>query len=588
MRRVASLLALAACGDPNLTITNEAPTARITSHGDGDPIRAELEVTLEGAVADVDDDANDLLVAWLVDGRIACPASTPDDDGATRCALTLANDATTITLRVEDPWPEVAEASVSPSVIAAVTPTVRLDEPTADGSWWADAPTPLLAVVDDVDDPRESLVLTWKSSLDGPLAGPAHADPSGEALGEVTLTEGVHAITVTATDATGRSASDEVAITVGPPNTVPLCQITAPTAGLVNPEGAILTLVGRVKDDEQPVETLSVTVTSDVDGILGTPTPASDGMVTLHTDALSVGEHHLSLTAEDVRGATCTVERVVRVAAPPTVTWIDPQAGTWPAGPLTLTVVAEDPDGAADALAVSWISSTDGDLGDATPDATGEASLVTGPLRDGQHLLTVTVVDPDGLSATADRAVVMDGRPGAPTVAILPDPADTTDPLTLAVLGASVDPEGDPVDYDIAWTRDGQPVTGLADPARVESSRTAKGETWEATVTPWDAWGPGASATATLTLVNAPPTVAGVVLSPGGLGFLCTGAADDPDGDPVDLVATWWIDGVVQPWTTASVDGSAFESGDVVLCGLTPDDGEDQGERQVSDPMVLP
>ena len=79
----------------------------------------------------------------------------------------------------------------------------------------------------DAEDTVEDLTIDWESSLDGPLNASTIPTSSGLFSSYASLSEGEHALTVT-TDTTGKTGSDSVVITVGPPNSAPTCAITAP------------------------------------------------------------------------------------------------------------------------------------------------------------------------------------------------------------------------------------------------------------------------------------------------------------------------------------------------------------------------
>ena len=69
---------------------------------------------------------------------------------------------------------------------------------------------------------------SWESNLDGTLKVDAEPSDSGEITGFGYLSEGEHAIELNVTDTTGKTGSDSVIISVGPPNSAPSCEITAP------------------------------------------------------------------------------------------------------------------------------------------------------------------------------------------------------------------------------------------------------------------------------------------------------------------------------------------------------------------------
>ncbi len=72
------LLTLACTGsDKNITTTNKAPEAAITSHQDGDGISEGVTVLFTGAVSDSDDSLENLLVTWYAGSEILCPETLP-------------------------------------------------------------------------------------------------------------------------------------------------------------------------------------------------------------------------------------------------------------------------------------------------------------------------------------------------------------------------------------------------------------------------------------------------------------------------------------------------------------------------------
>jgi len=86
----------------------------------------------------------------------------------------------------------------------------------------------------------------------------------------------------------------------------------APESGILDP-GVLLDLTGRVTDGFVDASTLSVAWTSDVDGPLGTSTPATDGTFALPWEGLArtPGPHLLTATFTDACGNTVEDSLVV-------------------------------------------------------------------------------------------------------------------------------------------------------------------------------------------------------------------------------------------------------------------------------------
>ena len=159
----------------------------------------------------------------------------------------------------------------------------------------------------DEEDSAEQLVVYWESSLDG-LLSDVDATPEGDGslLGYGYLTEGEHAIELTVEDTTGKTDRTSVIIEVGPPNSEPLCEITAPMDGAAGPEGDSVQFVATASDVDVPSDMLTVTWSSDKDGELGGSIPTSAGEINFAYSDLSVNQHNITMSVSDEVGATCT------------------------------------------------------------------------------------------------------------------------------------------------------------------------------------------------------------------------------------------------------------------------------------------
>ena len=95
--------------------------------------------------------------------------------------------------------------------------------------------------------------------------------------------------------------------------------------------------------------------------------------------------------------------------------------------------------------------------------------------------------------------------PTAPGVALSPaSPREQGDPLVCRVSSESIDVDGDPVSYSIAWTQNAVPVDADQSDTRagdtISGARLVLGDEWACTVTPSDGTtdGPTGSASATV------------------------------------------------------------------------------------------
>ncbi len=210
----------------------------------------------------------------------------------------------------------------------------------------------------------------WESDLDGVVGTVWDLTIS-------TLTNGTHVISFQVMDGMGAwSAPSTVLVTV---NGIPRCRILdiEPVHAL---EGEVVQLSGAWEDHEDDIT--RVEWTSSIDGLLG-------GGPVLKTSSLSNGTHTITLLVMDGHGiwsepATGTVKVNGRPRS-----WIES------AGPaVTLEGRTVSLSGAAtDDLAVVaylWTSSIDGDLSEM-------AVFSTGDLSPGEHIVTFTALDNEGV-----------------------------------------------------------------------------------------------------------------------------------------------------------------------------------------------
>ncbi|MCB9682320.1 MAG: hypothetical protein H6733_12710 [Alphaproteobacteria bacterium] len=580
-----AVLALA-CTESTLTATNRAPTATIVSPAEGAPLSEGSVILLQGELSDPDNRTTDLTYTWKVAGEVACTGKVPDDDGYVRCEITVPVDVRTleIVLVAEDP----RGSADTDSRVATVTPTeppeATITSPTAGERQYADHPVSLQATVADAEDPETRLAVTWASSLDGPLTvGTGTPDSAGRVGGYATLSEGTHEITVEVTDTTGKTGADSVVVTVGPANTAPTCGITQPTDDALTLLGRDVSMRGTVADDGQPPESLLVTWTSSVDGLLGSSVATTSGDVSLTTNTLSRATHTLTLTVTDDLDVVCTDAVTVRIEGPPDLDLRQPVAdAVFRLGdPVRFEASVTDVESDPTDLIVTWTSDVSGAVAAPAPDATGLVAFQRSDLPAGTHQLTLRAVDPAGMASTRTVPFRVNTPPTTPVVDVGPSTPRTTDPLTASMPTPSTDADGDSVGYTWTWSKDGTPQGGLTGNT-VPASATAKGQTWSLQVVPSDGTHSGLPAQASVTVVNAAPTIGTVIVAPStgvrvGTEVTCSANTNDPDGD--GLTTTYaWTDGsgatlgTGPTWTVPA--GGSVPPGTLVTCTVHVDDSD--------------
>jgi len=579
---ILALLTLTGCPDQSVQAINAAPEAAIVSHGEGDQVLEGYTVSFRGVVDDPDHATADLLVTWLVGGSTACAAASPELDGASTCDIEIDDDGG-ITLEVRDPEGKAASAHVTLEVLATEAPSAEITEPLEGGLYYSDHKVTLAGVVDDAEDDPLNLVVWWESDEDGELDLDTQPDSDGVLSDGAYLSEGEHLLTLTAQDSSGKTGSDSVLISVGPPNSAPGCTITAPSSGGAGPEGTVVSFEATVDDADLPANELLVMWESDKDGELGESTPTSAGGVVYATSALSVATHTITVTVADEIGDACTDHVIYTVGTPPTVSLDLPAGGeVFAQGDLvSFQAQVSDSEDAPTDLDLSWSSSVDGVLSTQGADSTGLAGFTSASLGLGEHAVTLTVTDTADLYATAMVTFTVNGLPSAPVVSLSPDPASTADDLQAVIETASADPDGDAVSYSYAWYLDGV-LSSASTGGSLPALATARDELWAVRVTPSDAYGSGTAGEASLTITNSAPTIASVGLTPDPASesdtLLCTPSGEnDADGDAIGSSTTWSVSGADPGLSSTSLTGSYFDRGDTVRCSVTPSDGSDAG-----------
>jgi hypothetical protein len=579
-----------ACGETKVSEVRQAPTARITSHADGDVVTEGQVVVFQGSVSDADTESEDLAATWYAGDTELCAAAAPDAAGTTTCPdITIEDDFTEIRLEVRDTTNLVGTDAVTLTVTPNDAPEVAFVLPVDDSTFTLGAPISVEATISDAEDAPGDLSLSLTSG-DGPVDFDPDVDSDGTVTGTIELPEGTHTLTLTVTDTGGKYNNDVVTITVS---------TTAPVVTFVKPEeddtfavDEVIAVEATVTDDDDAATDLTFTLESSADGDLGfMPDVDSDGNV-LGSTTLSEGEHTLTLTATDPAGNTGS--DVVRVTVDPSNTApscaiTSPEDGT--SGEFGVLVAiagtVSDPDQTANTLGVEWTSDWDDSLGTSTPDTDGTVELSTSALTVNTHRLTISVTDDEGALCT-DSVTYTVGQ--APTVTIVqPETGDSFGPDTVITFEGTVsDTEDLPTALTVLWESDLDGVLS-ADPADASGTtqftlNTTDDEltvgTHTVTLAATDTDGLTVSDLVTITVTdNNVPVVSDVTIDPDPAvvsdTLVCSYAFADADGEADSSTVSWSIDGV-DVGTGASLSG-VFASGDTVTCTVTPYDGIDTG-----------
>ena len=557
---------------------NSNPAATITSHSNEDELLEGVEYTFVGMVSDDNHSSTDLNVIWSTDIRELCTVTQPDVEGTTSCRATLEAGETKLKLQVSDPDGAAALASLDIVVQETEAPTITLLSPTSSGQYYADQLIEFSAIIADAEDEVADLQYQWESSRDGVLSISSPPDTDGSISSFTSLSEGQHAITLRVEDTTGKTTSQDIAIQVGGTNTDPMCSILEPNSGQGFTFNQNITFSGTASDADINNSLLNVSWESDVDGVINTTAPNSDGEVAFVYDALSMGNHTITLRVTDEVGGLCSDTVLLSIGTPPTLTITNPSSGSIVSQGESVFfegTVSDQEDIPSD-ISFSWKSDLDGVFSTQGADSYGIVAFGYSSLSTGTHNITITATDSDGLSAIHTQTLLVNTPPPAPSVSISPTNPNNNDDLSAIVI-EQPDLDGDPISFTYEWLKNGALTTYTS--TSVPASATNGNETWTIQVTPNDGYVDGAIAQASVTVTNSAPSVIDVQITPSNAyndsTLTCVENAVDPDNDPLTMTYEWnntSTGNMLGSGSTLTLNSSMASRNDVISCSVTVTD----------------
>lgn len=256
------------------------------------------------------------------------------------------------------------------------------------------------------------------------------------------------------------------------------------------------------------------------------------------------GTYTLSVTARDKDGGETTVSRQIVVEnVPPTILEVEAPASEQASEPFTVRALATDVSPVDRGVGFTYhfvLTGPNGFLQERTAFGTGLTQTTFTAPTAGAYTLTVTATDKDGgVSEPWSVVIPVAAGVGAPPMISVSPVSQQIDAGQPASFSLSITPGGDYEDdsYQVEWRfGDGSaPVRGT-DLTSVAHSYVDQGN-YLVNVTVVDAMGQSATRSASVSVLNVPPTA--VILSPSfaeeeGRVFTITGAGTD---SPVDVTA---------------------------------------------------
>lgn len=290
----------------------------------------------------------------------------------------------------------------------------------------------------------------------------------------------------------------------------------------------------------------------------------------------------VSVVARDGRVVSEAASAEVRIGNTP------PQAlgiALSPAEPTVQDAIIATPratDADDDPLSWTWTWIVDGnEIG------VQDSVLPAGTVQRGQTVLVRAVPhdgDEAGPQVESDTIVVANAAPTVSTVQLTPSSPSTTD--TLRCTATAADADGDAVDLRTIWW-----VDGVATQSATLPPGTARGTDVRCDVIASDGTSDSTPATASTTIVNAPPALAGITMAPAAptVQTELTAQVDgptDPDGDTVSWTLHWTIDGQAAG-TGPTLPAGRATRGQIVEVWATPSDGFETGATARTSAAVL-
>lgn len=485
------VLLFSACNstEDGIKAYNSLPKINIQSHSNGAILLEGRTENFYAIASDANNGPDELQVAWFQGSELVCDWAIPDAGGTSNCDITPEIQFSTIRAEVRDIDNGGGMAEINVVIDASFAPEVELISPVSERTYHEGELIPFTAIISDAEDRVEDLTVRWQSSIDGDVSIDTTPDSNGRISDFHTLSPGQHIIALSVSDTMNKSTQIEILVNVSDENALPSCAILQPNNNDISPVGQEIVFVGQVSDDDNLIESLQVTWTSDKDGELFSASPSATGETTFATSTLSANVHTITMEAEDPLGATCQSTIVYRVGSPPVIDSIDLSGlSVYTNDTIQATAIASDVDG--DSLSYTWNWWVDDGTG-AQIRQTSTTPINTDSLDgtlffDKGDIIYVEVSVSDGsasASLQSSNIIVLNSAPFVYNVLISPImPIAGVDDLEC--MYQATDADGDSITPVFLWLEDG--VTTPYQTSTISSTLLHNGVTWECQVSATD------------------------------------------------------------------------------------------------------
>lgn len=226
--RLSGLIPVVLCGpaiglmvgcqsDNSIKRVNQPPEVVIEAPGPDETFRQGLSlISLQGRVSDTYDHPEDLEVSWALDDAASFTAIVDPEGGVALevdpVELSLGSHIARLTAIDSDGDSAFAEVAFTVGGPLGA-PVVEITAPADGSSYLLGETITFTGLASDTTTPAEGLLFDWSSDLDGPLTG-AITGGGESALITGDLTEGLHQIMLSVTDADGEVGQDLVMVEV--------------------------------------------------------------------------------------------------------------------------------------------------------------------------------------------------------------------------------------------------------------------------------------------------------------------------------------------------------------------------------------